>query len=594
MSFLVRGLRGMSFSSTAPRRERRARRRAGVALLVASAVALAACASSDKKSSTASSAGNVSATSTANSTPGSTTPPTAGSTPGSTPGSTTPPTEGSTPGSTTPPTEGSTPGTDAPVEGGTLTILHQAEALTLDPTKAPIVITSTRSDGFAQFAIFGALVLQDPSTGDLQMSMADSMTSTDNSTWTLKLRPNLTFSDSTPFDAAAVKFNWERHGAADSVSAAKSQMSLIKSMDVVDNVTLKVTLTQPNAQWPRVVALYPMNFIASPAGLAAGAETPAGAGPFVLKEWLRDDHMTLVRNPSYFDAARPYLDEVVIKPIPDSTQRLNSLVVGQGQMAYNSADFQAIANAQSKGFGIYETSIGGGQTFLLNTKRAPFNDVRVRRAMMLGLNLDQLNEVAQRGHANLVKTLVPENSPFYDPAISFPKYDPVEAQRLIDEVVAETGKPISFTIVINVPNKLLGDTMQSLLSVYKNVNITIETVESPGARVAAGDYDMSVFGVFFGDPEPQLYDYFLSSSGRNVTGYSNADVDAALKEARAATSDEDRVKPYAVVQQHLIDDAPMLWLWRLRAVLMYDKNSIHNITSFGDGVPRLDLLWLSS
>ena len=485
-------------------------------------------------------------------------------------------------------------GTDdaPPRSGGTLTLLNQTETQSLDPTKMSI-ITATRGDGAVGFALYGGLVLQDPATGKVEMSLAQSLDSADGVTWTLTLRPGLTFSDGAPFDAAAVKLNWERHGAQGSTSSALAQVQNIASTEVVDAQTLRVTLKAANREWPRGLAGYPINFIVSPRFFAGDPNAvPAGAGPFVLKEWVRDDHMNLGRNPTYFDAPRPYLDELVIRPIPDFAQRYNALVSGQGQIEYNSQDFDSIARAQDAGFTVYTTKLSGGFAFALNAGRAPFKDVRVRRAVALGLDLGLLNDLTQGGRAELMKTVAAPDTPFYDESISYPAPDRVRAQQLFDEVSAQTGAPISFTILTNPGNRPIAEGIQTLLSEYRNVKVSVESLAVTQPRVVQGDYDMVATGYFYVDPEPKLYDFLHTGSARNTTGFSEPAVDAALDKGRSSQNDDERRQAYDVVQRALIDDVPAIQLWRLPSTLAH-TDAVRGVTTIEDGVLRVDLVSLA-
>lgn len=517
------------------------------------------------------------------------------------PASTAAPAADTTPGSDAPaaPPTSAAPGTDAPspdevAAGGALTFLNQTEIASLDPAKIGTTITATRGDGAVGFALFGALVLDNPVTGDIDMHFAESLESDDGVVWTLTLRPGIQFSNGVPLDAEAVKLNWERHAEPESTSAAAGAARAMTSIEVLDETTLQVTLDQPNGQWPRTLALYPINLIAAPESWLEGNpdEEPIGAGPFVLEDFVRDDHLTVVRNPSYFDAPRPYLDEITFRPITDGRQRWNALQTGQGDVAYNSVDFEIMAEAEEAGFGTYLTPLSGAAIFLLNNARPPFDDVRVRRAVVLGLDVDALNELVQRGRADVAKTLAAEGTPFYDAALTLPAHDPVEAQRLIDEVVGETGEPIAFTILTNPQNQANAEGIQTLLSQYDGLEVAIQTVASPTPDIVPGNYDMGISGLFMIDPEPRMYDRLRSGLPSNWGRYSNPEVDAALDAARASQDVEERRAAYAIVQQAIIDEAPFVTLWRIPSTLMYDA-SVQQIETFGDGVLLLDRVWLS-
>src|SRR5690606_4240220 len=104
------------------------------------------------------------------------------------------------------------------------------------------------------------------------------------------------------------------------------------SSEVVDARTLKVTLRMPVPNYAQAVLNSSMNWIASPKALAKGQRAfdaaPVGAGPFTLRSWSRHDKIELVRNPRYWDAPKPYLDAILLRATPDSTQRLSSLTSG--------------------------------------------------------------------------------------------------------------------------------------------------------------------------------------------------------------------------------------------------------------------------
>jgi peptide/nickel transport system substrate-binding protein len=483
---------------------------------------------------------------------------------------------------------------DDAVSGGSLTFLNQTETGTLDPAKMGITVTATRGDGLVLFAIFGGLVLDDPVSGEVDMLLAESLTSDDGSVWTLKLRPDLVFSDGTPFDAEAVKLNWERHAAPDSTSAAAGSARAMTAIEVVDPLTVEITLAAPNGQFPRTLALYGINFIASPESWLSGNpdESPIGAGPFVLEEFVRDDHMTLARNPLYFDAPRPYLDELIVRPIPDGQQRWNALQTGQGQVAHNSVDFELIANAEEAGYGTYLTPLSGASIFLLNNSRPPFDDLRMRQAIQLGLDVDELNRLVQRDRADVAKTIAAEGTPFFDSELTLPEPDPAEAQRLIDEVVAENGGPVTFTILTNTQNLANAEGIQTLLSQFDGLEVQIQTVASVSPDITSGNYDMGISGLFFIDPEPRMFDRLKTGLPSNWARYSNPDVDAALDTARASQDLAERQAAYKVVQQAIIDDAPFITLWRIPSTLMFDE-TLQQVSTFGDGVLRIDEVWLA-
>src|SRR3954451_24413026 len=218
--------------------------------------------------------------------------------------------------------------------GGTLTYLKVADGPGLDPIK---ISNSGNSDGPPAFMIFDMLVYSDLKDGQVKPQTAESLTSTDALVWTLKIKPNIKFSDGTNYDAAAVKTNWLRLQDPANTAMRAAQANQMQTIDVVDPLTLKVTLKSKNAVFPQVVALIP--FIGSPASIQQQGNdkftnTPVGAGPFTLKEWVRDSRMVLVRNPTYWRAPLPYLDKVIARTIQDESQRINTFQSGDANFMY--------------------------------------------------------------------------------------------------------------------------------------------------------------------------------------------------------------------------------------------------------------------
>src|SRR5262249_12531733 len=151
--------------------------------------------------------------------------------------------------------------------------------------------------------MFDDLVINNAQTGQVDPGTAESLTSSDGVTWNLKLRSGIKFTDGTNYDAAAVKFNWDRH--ADPANRSP-QLGNVTAMTyyVTDPLTLKLALKQQNNQLPRLLARA-LGYIGSPKALTDRGTgfmaNPVGAGPFMLKDWTRDSQMTLVRNPSYWN-----------------------------------------------------------------------------------------------------------------------------------------------------------------------------------------------------------------------------------------------------------------------------------------------------
>jgi peptide/nickel transport system substrate-binding protein len=532
-----------------------------------------------------------------------------GTPPTSAPVATTAPMATPTAAATTAPMATSTAGTstgsslvdgddEQPVSGGDATYLFQGEhGGTFDPMKL-VAASATIAPGNIGYLLYGMLVALNPSTTEVEPMMLDSITSSaDGSEWTLHVRPDLVFSDGTPFDAEAIKVNWERHADPANASGGRAVAATMTSIEVVDPLTLKVTLSAPNPHFPRALSRSPVGYIAAPSAIEAGTlgEKPVGAGPFVLGEWVRDDHMTFVRNPNYWDAPRPYLDSLTIRPITDASQRINSLISGQGEVAFAYA--RDAGRAVDEGMDVETIRMNGGWIVMFNFDSPLGSDIRLRRALRLAIDNVKIGEAIDGGaDDDDATTFFAPSSPLYDASLTAPAPDLDEAQQLIDEIANELGGPVEISILSGVPQQLIADAVQAQLSELDNLEVTVD-VQASGAFIESvmvqKNFTVAIWNIFNLDPEPGTFEFFTSGSPRNLTnGYSNLELDAALQAGRATTDVEDRKAAYATMQEIINEELPVLLLKRSDHYILSNPDSIHGLTFVEDGITRWEQVWM--
>jgi peptide/nickel transport system substrate-binding protein len=466
-----------------------------------------------------------------------------------------------------------------------------------DPTK-----TAGIAGGDAQrtFAVYDALLYQDPHTGGVVPETLASMTTTDGLVWTMKVRPNIKFTDQTPYDAAAIQFNWDRHRDPANASPQRTTVNTF-STQVVDPLTLKVTLTAPNGQFPRLISAgTSLSYIGSPTAIQTAGSNynakPVGAGPFMLKEWVRDDHMTMVRNPTYWNAPRPYLDSITFRPITDETQRANSFKAGEGQLQYTST--AATVTSEAGTYPVLTAPSINSSLLLFNETKAPFNDPTVRRAIQLAIDTDQINKTLFGGVYETPKGFFPSTYPYADPTLTFPTPDLTQAQTLIDNYVAKNGgADISFSWETSntLQNQQVGQLMQAQVQRLKHVTMTFKFVTSNQIVVdqLAKNYDTASTVLNGVDPEPQFSETLLSKGSRNVTGYSSTAFDKAIADSRAALDPASRVQALKAAQRIAIDDVPVIVLYRA-PIFWISTPNIRDLDTFDEGGLLSDRLWIKT
>ena len=492
--------------------------------------------------------------------------------------------------SSSPATGSSSASAGTPQKGGTLTIIYQNEVTSLDPTATT---TASGAGALPYYAIYDALFTLSAGTGAVTPKIGLSLTPNSSQTvWTLTLRPGVKFSDGTPYDAAAVEFNWARDKASTSVLAGAA--GVIKSMKVVSPTTLQVTLVAPDSSFNRTVAQQ-LLFIASPAAIkkegASFGTHPVGAGPFILNSWVRNSQKSFTANPGYYQPGLPYLSKLVIDVIPDSSQGITALKTGQGNYMYTQ-DSSVISQLKEAGMLATTTTTPGSPNFAFNNKKAPFNDPSIRKAVVEAINVDQMAKVT--GTFLPVTTPFPSGSP-YNYGMSWPAYNQANAQQLFNAYAAAHGGPVTFTIQAfqdPVTGKNLGF-IQAALGQYKNVKVNLTTVAASTAitNVFTGNYQASAWGAPWYAP-PDLYNFLAPGQQLNVYAYSNPAVTTALNGARATGSQVTQTTDYHTVVQNMVSSVPFFNYGMNQCAGLY-PSTVHNVKLFYDGFPFLEDIWVS-
>ncbi|MCD4524228.1 ABC transporter substrate-binding protein [Nocardioides sp. cx-173] len=483
-----------------------------------------------------------------------------------------------------------------PVSGGSLTLISNGEPRGLDPA---VMQSQWAYNAGVGAALYGGLLYADSATGEITPHMAESWETADNGkTFTLKLREGLTFSDGTPLDASAVKFNWDRMKDPAIAPAHSSVAAMVETNEVVDDTTLKVTMVEPTPQFAQGIVQVTMNWIASPKALAAGPDAfnanPVGAGPFTLVKWTPNDVIELEKNQNYFEGPdKPYLDKLVIRTLIDTNQRYNTLISdGADVITENSPVTRS--KLEAEGYHVVSDLVSGGSYMSLNALKPPFDDVRARQAVAAAIDLDVLNDVLYQGKGTMSHTLFTEDSPFYSDK-TLDAYDPEKAEELFDELAAE-GKPVTFEFLNYGSTEIaqLGESLITQLSKYDNVKMTMRTIEisAIGMSLATGDYDMAVNGALFtGDPEPRLSINFISTStlGRVVN---DPEIDKVLQEGRLGKTLEERKAAYDRFQDLLIEKRPAIFYTVPEPALIFG-DKVGGVDQQSMGTPKVEDFWIA-
>jgi len=461
------------------------------------------------------------------------------------------------------PSTSAPPASETPAAGGELTILVAGTMNTWDPGSSSGSLPGVQWDRL--YSVYGALITVDVD-GVVQPGLAESLTTEDGgATWTLKLREGLTFTDGTPLNADVVKQNWDRF--ADPANALGAlRIASTFSSSVVDDTTVEIVPNEANPVLDIQIA-DAIPFIGAPSSFPAAAEPltePVGAGPYILEKWDAAVGETFVKNPDYYAEGLPYLDTLNFQLVADPAQRVTSVVQGTAQIM-NGYPFQWVADADNPAVGVFPVASGGIRHFVFNTQSALFSDLRARQAVQLAVNPTELVTTLTQDPSGVGSTaLFPDTSPYYSSDLALPEQDLEAAQALVDEVTAD-GTPFVINLMIaGVPELVrAGELFQ--LTLQQLDGVTVNLTQIPIAEWRATTYDQDNFDVTFypgvfdlNSPQVGLGNLFDVGGLDNFANFDNADMTAAINEARAATSDDERVAALKKVQEIYVEEVPIV------------------------------------
>ena len=285
----------------------------------------------------------------------------------------------------TAPTQAAATSAQPGVRGGTLTIALSAEPVDTDPAN-----TGGTPSQAAEMLMYNGLVNLTPDQ-QIVPDLAESWTA-DNDTWTFKLRQGVTFHDGTPFNAAAVKYMFDRYLVnSEKVRRAGDWMPYLASVDAVDDSTVQFKT--------RGIDAFFLNRLAGEVGIVSPTQhqklgqdylkNPVGTGPFKFKEWVPGVNITVVRNDDYF-GDKAYLDQVIMRPISEDTTRALALQTGEVQLATPITPEQISQLQNDPSINIVSRATTLNLMFGMNNTKTPFDNVKVRQALNYAIDRDAI------------------------------------------------------------------------------------------------------------------------------------------------------------------------------------------------------------
>ncbi|WP_113133767.1 ABC transporter substrate-binding protein [Rhizobiales bacterium] len=390
--------------------------------------------------------------------------------------------------------------------------------------------------------------------GDVQPGLvAEQSVSEDGLTYTFKLRPGVAFHSGDPLTAADVKYSIERVTAEQSKSSRKKSLSTISAIETPDDQTVVVKLSARSISLPYNLSYV---WIVNDAAKDLNASED-GTGPYRLDEWRRGSSLALTRNDKYWGTA-PTNGEVVFQYFTDATALNNALLTGAVDIITSVQSPDSIAQFKDNpDFTVTAGQSTTKQLLAFNDRVAPFDNVKVRKAIARAIDDKKLLTSIWGEYGTLIGSFVPPTDPWYVDLTAVDTYDVESAKALLKEAGFADG----FTFKLDTPNydphPIVAQFIQSeLAKVNIKVEINVITANEWYTKVyKAHDFQATLQEhvnhrdiVFYGNP-----DFYW--------GYNNPKVVDLIKASEAAANTDEQTAKLKEANTIIAEDAASNWLY---------------------------------
>ncbi|MCO5223074.1 MAG: ABC transporter substrate-binding protein [Thermomicrobiales bacterium] len=433
-----------------------------------------------------------------------------------------------------------------PVPGGSATVVTEADWVDLDPHTNALFASMQ-----AWEYVYESLTQFDMD-GNVAPALAESWENPDPLTYIFHLRPGVTWHDGKPFTAADVKYSFERVLNPETAAPQRSAIAAVSAIDVVDDSTLHITLSQPRLFFLETLA----NLLGTaiiPDGAAENGDiktNPIGTGPFKVNEIRSGDYIRFERNPDYWEAPKPYLDELVLKLMVEEDTRVAWIRSGEADYI----DLYAEAAGRLGGEdGI--TVLEHPKVYMLRitykTTEGPLADSRVRKALDMALDRADMIDKARFGGATPTGFIPSGFEGFDRPESELPSWFTAPDQDAAKQLLSDAGFGDGFSISIKGSRP---EHIAIALVAQQNwqdlgLEVNVEQMEY-GTYIQdwnASNFEALVIGqTYTPDPLNYLWPIFHTDGSSNRPLYSNATVDDLLDQASAST---DRAEVKSLLHQ---------------------------------------------
>jgi len=467
------------------------------------------------------------------------------------------------PVNTAAPVAAATPTAAAAKPKGTLTVALSTDIAAIELPQAP-----ERQAANAASTMYDGL-LYPTADGKLEPALAESWdVAADGTTYTFKLRKDVTFHNGEPFTADAVVFSWTTYSKPDVRYA--STWTIADTMTKVDDYTVKATTKSPNALLLRYAsgwAMIPPKYYAS-VGPQAFAQKPVGTGPFVFKEWIKGDHLTVTANPNYWRKGYPKVDQVVFKFMPEPATRVQAIKAGEIDIASRLTSSNVKELGSAAGITVVHYPVDRVYYVAFNNvtsgKGQPTEKKEVRLALNYAVNRPGIIKAIFDGYGQLASGFVGTSDLGFDKSDPYP-YDPAQAKTLL----GLAGYPNGFAMDMSCPSNGypgINDVCQAVASDFGKVGVKVNlNLMEANAFWALEEKKqlpplyIDSWSVTLGEAYPRLSGALAKDE--TYAAWYDAGLAKMITDLVATIDISKRAALYGTIQKQMRDDPPFVYLY---------------------------------
>jgi len=466
------------------------------------------------------------------------------------------------------------PAPEAPKPVSVLRYAMHRDAIGIDPH-----ISSAGTMNVLQANVYDKLVEYSPD-GKIIGELAEKWEVPDPTTYVFYLRKGVKFHNGNPLAADDVKCSFDRIMDPKTGAADTTYLKGVKEIKIVDDYTIRFTLSAPNATFLNTLTSNSAGII-DKEWFDKGNDPKKvsnGTGPFMLKGFEPQVKYELVKNPNYWKANKNYVDQLTLIPIQDDNARVNALLKGEVDFA-EYIPWQMMDSLAKDPKFVVTKGYDNYNIVRLNTSRPPLNNPKVCQALNYIIDRTAISKIAWGGQAlPMSELLIPEgNWAFNQDIKGVWKTDHAKARQLLKEAGYSSPDKLrllfeSSDLVVHIDT---AQVIENQLSAF-GIKIDFKVIDSPTllAKRTSGDYMMMMDGLSNSMPDPDTYyRYYHSTAGAGqavAVKYKIPQLDALLEKGQTLTDQAQRQKVYAEAEKLLIANPPWIFgVWRPQAEAYY-------------------------